>query len=141
MVTWRTHLVAASIIALACGYFLFHSPNVTLRSSDGRWADSEIQSKGRSFDELVWNFEGYKLSCSALDAKLVRATPEFWYDVFAWPNYLTDRKWHVPYSNTHPEIGDYYPQTTMQNCATAPKSPALMKQADAETARYLAMLK
>lgn len=132
--------VAPIAVALIAGYALFSNPNVVLRSSDGQWADSEIRLKDRTFGDVVWNFEGYKLQCSAPNAVLVRATPELWFDVFAWPSYLSDPKWHVPYSAAHPEIGDYYPPANEQNCYNGGWSPQVMESARANAAAYLARL-
>lgn len=129
------------IIALVGGYIFLGNPDVTYRSSDGRWADSEIQFKGLKFERIVWSFEGYKLKCNAPSAVLKRATPEYWFNPFAWPSYLSDRKWHVPYSDAHGEIGGYYPPVTMTHCYNGSWSLSIIKAVDAQAASYLARLK
>jgi hypothetical protein len=136
-----TRVVAMAIVAIVMGYWLFGDTNIVLRSSDGKWADSEVLFKGRKFEILVWNFEAYKMRCSAPNAILLRATPERWYNVFAWPDYLTNYKWHVPYSDAHPEIGDYYPAVSAKNCYNLGTSMKDARQVDLNAARYLSRLK
>jgi hypothetical protein len=128
------------MIALVIAYFIFSNPDATFRSSDGGWADSEIQFHGRKFEYIVWNFEGYKLKCHAPNARLLRATPVRWSNIFAWPSYLQDPKWRVPYSDSHSEIGDYYPPVTMSNCYNVPWSVGITKATDANAANYLKQL-
>jgi hypothetical protein len=106
-------------MAAGLGYLFFGDPGVTFRSSDGKWADSEIKS--RTFSYLILEeFEGYKRTC-APNATLFRATSKDWWNVFAWYSYATDPKWRVPYSDAHAEIGDYYPPATSNAC-TGPSS-------------------
>src|ERR1700690_1203290 len=132
----RRYLVALVVGAIV-GYFLFGNPDITLRSSDGKWADNEIQFKGRHFEDLVWNFEGYKLKCVAPGAVLLRATPEYWFNIFAWPSYLSNRKWRPPYSDAHSEIGSYYPPDNVTGCFNDGWSPEILKKTDVNAARYL----
>lgn len=70
----RSYVIVGAVFVLVFGCLAFHNPDVTLRSSDGRWADSEVGFKGRNFDDLVFYFEGYKLKCHASKASLTRAT-------------------------------------------------------------------
>lgn len=123
-------------------YWLFGNTDAVFRSSDGKWADSETQFKGRGFKVIVWNFEAYKLGCGRPHAQLVRATPQHWYNPFVWYSYISEPKWRVPYSDAHPEIGNYYPQTAAENCDGSRGSAYLeSKTIDAAAARYLAQLK
>lgn len=111
-----TKFIVVTVAALLIGYLLLGNPSITLRSSDGKWADSEIRFKGRDFDTLVVYFEHYKLKC-APRATLFRATPEIWFNIFAWPSYYLDHKWRAPYSDAHLEIGDYFPPAWQRTCA------------------------
>ena len=128
------------VVALFCGYWLFGNTDVVFRSSDGGWADSEIQFKGRDFKSIVWHFEAYKLQCARPTAKLFRATSQHWYNPFVWPSYLSSPKWRVPYSDAHPEVGDYYPPASADSCANQGISPEMSNAADLNAARYLATL-
>ena len=134
-------IIAIVVVVLLGGYWLFGNPDAVFRSSDGEWADSEYQSKGRTFEVIVWNFELYKLRCAAPNAVLVRATPQLWFNVFALPSYYANAKWRVAYSNEHSELGDYYPPASANNCYNAGSSPESMKTADENAAKYLATLK
>lgn len=103
----RTHIAVGAVFLLLFGCLFLRNTDATFRSSDGKWADSEIGFKGRNFRLIVEIFEDYKLKCQAPKATLLRATPRYWINVFAWPNYLLDKKWHVPYDDSYPELGDY----------------------------------
>lgn len=90
------------------------------QSSDGNWADNEIQLKGRNFHTMVFGFEAYKLACGAPDAKLQRTTrrpsfinPKYWF------NDYSDPKWQVLLSDPHPNLEgkSYYPPVNMDHCA------------------------
>src|SRR5262249_16938674 len=108
--------------------------------SDAQWADSEIQFKSRKFDTIVFNFERYKLSCSAPPATLVRTTPIIWINVFAWPSYLKDQKWRVPYAKAVAEIGDYYPPANAKHCYNEPSALGVLDQARSNAERYMNQL-
>ena len=136
---WKI-LVAIAVVLLV-GYWQFGNPDAIFRSSDGKWADSEVRFKGRDFKTIVWYFEAYKLSCAAPHATLVRATPQYRYDVFAWPSYYSDPKWRVPFSDAHPEIGDYYPPVSVASCSNRGVSDDVYKAANANAAKYIAGLK
>lgn len=129
--------IVAAAFAIVIGYFLFSNPDATFRSSDGHWADSEVQFKGRNFRSVVELFEAYKINCHAPKAVLLRATPQSWFNVFAWPSYLTEKKWRVPYSDTHPELGNYYPPSTESNCANEGWSSSVSDQAPKSAKKYI----
>lgn len=69
----------------------------TFESSDANWCDMEVLIKGRGLDEVVFHFELYKLLCDAPTATLVRTTTKNPFNIFAWPGYLYDEKWKLPY--------------------------------------------
>jgi hypothetical protein len=103
-------------LVLGVGYLCWNNPSVSFRSSDGKWADSEVVFKGRTFqDVIVPEFERYKASCSAPKAKLLRTDPVIWYDVFAWPSYLTNPKWRVPYTAPNPALDAYHEDCARTN--------------------------
>lgn len=131
--------VVGAVFAFVFGYFLFGNTDVDFRSSDGKWADGEVQFKGRNFDLIVFNFETYKLNCHAPQATLVRVTPQYWINIYAWPSYLSDKKWRVPFSDAHPEIGNNYPPPGEQNCAYG-LSKGDDKKVQANADRYLRQL-
>jgi hypothetical protein len=126
--------VVGTVFALIFGYFLFSSPDAIFRSSDGQWADSEVQFKGRDFRTVVVYFEAYKIMCNAPKAVLLRATPQEWFNFFAWPSYLRNKKWRVPFSDKHPELGDYFEPPCEQG------GDAAWTQAEQSADRYLNQL-
>lgn len=107
-------VAVATAIGLALGYLRFGAPDAAFQSSDGQWADSELQLKGRSFKRVVLQFELYKVRCGAPDAELLRVTQEEWFNVFAWPSYVTDKKWRVPLGKMNPQISRYTPRASDQ---------------------------
>jgi hypothetical protein len=127
----------AGLFAILFGYILFGNPDVSFRTSDANWADSEINSKGRDFESIVFNFERYKLSCSAPEAVLLRTTPRIWINVFAWPAFASERKWRVPYADAVPEIGTYYPPAGQRHCYNEGASLGILNAAQANAVRYL----
>ncbi|MBI1329311.1 MAG: hypothetical protein GC166_05345 [Alphaproteobacteria bacterium] len=129
----------ATCAVIVTGYLLSF-PDAQFRSSDGGWADTEDQAKGRTFDTVVWNFEGYKLKCNAPKAVLVRTTKQTWFNIFAWRSYLTNPKWRVPYSDAHPEIGYYYPPADAVHCYNGGWSEEVISAADRNAAKYIASL-
>ena len=131
-------MLAVVLLLLAC--FWLGTPDAAFRSSDAKWADYEIGLKGRRLDTIAVNFEHYKLSCAVPHAVLLRTTPRHWMNVFAWPNYLTDRKWRVPYADPVLEIGDYYPLVNAKNCATEGWTDANWRSAKANAHRFLGNL-
>ena len=72
---------------------------------------------GRDLDRIAVLFELYKLGCDAPDAVLVRTTRRHWINIIAWPNYLTDEKWRVPYGESVEAIGNYSPSVTTTHCS------------------------
>ncbi len=54
--------------------FVSNGTDVAFQSSDGNWADREVLSKGRKFEQIVVLFELYKLKCNAPNAQLQRVT-------------------------------------------------------------------
>lgn len=124
--------IVGAIFVLIPAYFIFGSPSATFRSSDGLWADSEVQFKGRDFRSVVVYFESYKVMCGAPKATLLRATPKHWVNIFAWPSYVQNKKWRVPFSDKHPELGNYLEPPCQQGW-----SDATWKQAEENADRYL----
>jgi hypothetical protein len=94
---WKPFPFLAIGILIVLGFAFFGNPDASFRSSDAKWRDVEVGLKGRHFDIVEADFQSYKSGCSAPRTVLLRTTPVRWYDVFAWPNYFTDRKWRVPY--------------------------------------------
>jgi hypothetical protein len=101
----RIALLLALLTALILPPWLipWAGTDVAIRSSDGRWSDSEILIKGRRFEDLVFLFELYRINCNAPAATLQRTTPwprpwsrEWWFDT------RFDRKWRVPYVEDEP---------------------------------------
>jgi hypothetical protein len=72
-------------------------PNVSFESSEGNWADQEVQFKARDYEAILWYFEKYKTLCGLPNATLIRTTKQNWYNVVAWWSYWHDAKWKVPY--------------------------------------------
>ncbi|HTW36854.1 MAG TPA: hypothetical protein VMD53_19705 [Rhizomicrobium sp.] len=127
---------ALATIALLVGYVRWNNPSVAFRSSDGQWADSEVVFKGRTFkDVIVPEFEMYKLECSAPHATLLRTDAIAWYDVFAWPSYLTNLKWRVPYAKPNPALDDYHADCLNSSIA------ADWNRANAEARQYINSLR
>ncbi|HEX2593570.1 MAG TPA: hypothetical protein VHL34_18870 [Rhizomicrobium sp.] len=118
------------------GWLFFGDTDAEFRSSDGKWADGEVQFKGRDFRVVAWDFQDYKLGCHAATATLLRATPQRWFNVFAWPSYLRDRKWRVPYSDAHPELEPTGFPVAQADCS----GPVDLKSVDRNAQAYLSQL-
>lgn len=140
MTTKWYHVGAITIIVSLIACFTFSNPDAAFRSSDGKWADSELQVKGRNFEVIVENFERYELQCRARNSMLLRSTPEHWFNVFAWYSYWTDPKWRIPYSNAHSEIDDYYPPASARNCYNDSSSEEIIQRAHLNAGRYVSRL-
>lgn len=82
---------------IAFGLFHIHSPDVKFESSDGKWSDSEMQFKGRTYKSVIASFNNYKKQCNAPATKIFRVSKFNFYNIFAWPNYFFDEKWKVKY--------------------------------------------
>jgi hypothetical protein len=124
-------------VLCAVGWLLLSNPDVKFRSSDSNWADGESQSKGRDFDSVVTYFELYRLDCNAPSARLLRTTRREWWNVFAWPSYLLDPKWQVPYAEPDERIGYYYPPITAEHCYNVPRSMDQFQRAKDEMRRFV----
>ena len=116
---------------------MLSNPDAHFRSSDSNWADAEYHGKGRTLDIIVGNFELYKLRCDAPSATLVRTTPMSWVNVFAWPSYLTNPKWSIPYAPANPAIGYYFPAVTMRHCYNDVRLPGEFALAEKRTRHFL----
>jgi hypothetical protein len=102
--------VIGSVPLLLVMYWLLGNPNASFRSSDSNWASHEILWKGLDFERMAFGFEGYRIKCQADSAQLVRTTKMLWWNVFAWPSYMTDPKWNVPYGEPDERIGSNSPR-------------------------------
>lgn len=129
----RSLIVACIVVVVTVlvGYFLYSSPDVSFRSSDGVWQDGEVQFKGRTFEAVVIYFEGYKLRCATPSATIVRTTPVNWANVFAWPSYWTDKKWKVPWGPKIQLVSDPAP------CTLGGWAPGVLELAELNAKRYL----
>ena len=101
----RIALLLALLAALILPPWLmpWAGTDVAVRSSDGRWSDSEVLIKGRRFEDLIFLFELFRINCNAPGANLQRTTPwphpwsrEWWFDT------RFDRRWRVPYVEDEP---------------------------------------
>ena len=138
---YQSHIVVISTVAILLGYALFRNPDANFRSADGNWADGEISFKGRDFESVVWYFEEYKANCLVPDAVLLRTTPRNWLNVYAWPSYLTEKKWRVPYGEALQSIGGYYPPANDgTHCYNSPLGPASDDDRDLKVRQYLDQL-
>jgi hypothetical protein len=141
-VRWHNNVVAAVAIvfALFMGFILFRDPDVCFRSNDSNWADSEFNTKGRHYDNMVFYFEAYKLHCNAPNAQLLRTTSKNWFNLFAWPNYINHVQWRLPYAEPDPAIGSYFPISGDKNCADSPNTKEEMNLLKVKSKRYIAEL-
>jgi len=130
----RYHVIAIAAIAMFLGYLSYSNPSVGFHSSDGGWDDAEVVFKGRRFDNvIVVEFERYKLECSASKSLLIRTTKEEWANIFAWPSYLTNPKWRVPYAKSPAPLDEHHkPQCT--------RGEDDLKKAQSNADRYLSDL-
>lgn len=112
-------IVIGCVPLLLVMYGLFRNPDVSFRSSDSNWAGGESSFKGFGFDSVAFSFEMYRLKCQADSAQLIRTTKMQWWNVFAWPSYMTDPKWNVPYGQPDPRIGSSILRGKMAQCARA----------------------
>jgi len=90
----------ATPIALLVGWVLFvlhFGTDVAFRSSDGHWGDTEVQVKGRDFENVIVPlFIRYRI-CAGPEVRLERVTrkPPI-YSIDALFNNYDDPKWAVP---------------------------------------------
>lgn len=89
-------LVVGGLLIAGWGFGWF-AAEITLESSDGRWADREALDEGRDYTESVALFMQYRIECTAPGAELYRVTRRPWWNPFLWPSLLLDRKWSIPY--------------------------------------------
>ena len=74
----------------------FLGTDVTFRSSDAQWVDRTIESKGRGFFGVVYQFEAYRIKCGVPSVQLQRVTEKpSWYLREHWFNDYSDPKWQV----------------------------------------------
>lgn len=129
------------ILLYSAGCWLFW-PSVSFESSDGNWADREIQLKERDFESMVYFFSLYKLMCHAEDATLYRTTDKQIWNIFYWPSYFTERKWVVPFKEPSPKIrGGVYPDITATHCFNHPRSESIVNMAIDNSKAYVEALK
>ena len=104
-------------------YALFHG-FTTFESSDTNWWDNEVVVKGRGLEDIVFQYELYKLRCNAPTAMLVRTTPKNSFNIFAWPGYLYDEKWKVPYGAPSNKSRESFVGSIIgkEHCYTTPKT-------------------
>jgi len=83
---------------LIAGWHLgWFATDITLESSDGRWADREALAEGRDYTDSVALFMQYRMECGAPDAELYRVTRRPWWNPFLWPSLIADDKWSIPW--------------------------------------------
>jgi hypothetical protein len=113
-------------VLLLCGMGLwsigFLGPTwVKFQSSDGEWADSEILTKGRRFEDIATLFELYRSKCNSA-ASLQRTTRRpSWFTFEHWFNDYSEPKWLVPYAEGLPKTASgHYPEASANHCANRP---------------------
>ena len=92
---------ALFVIVIFFGWFFYtmnlNGTDLAFQSSDGEWADSEIQFKGRNFKSITFFFHLYKEKCNKPDVVLQRLTPKpEWYEIEHWFNDYNEPKWKIP---------------------------------------------
>lgn len=103
----------------------FNGSDVAFQSSDGQWADSEVQFKGRDFSAVAYRFEAHRIRCSAPEAMLQRITPRpSWYQWDNWFNNYSEPKWQVPYHEPYPHTASgHYRPADKAHCAYKALTP------------------
>lgn len=121
---WKLTIIIISLvlIGLIVGIiYQFNIPYVGYESSDRQWVEHESLLKGHDLEAIVFNFEKYKIKCRQSQVTLYRTTAKEFSNVLAWPNYLLDNKWKLPYhdaSNLLPIVR--YPQCTNDDYGNEP---------------------
>lgn len=93
----RIGVALLACLALVVLFKIEGRVNVSFESSTEDWSDSEVLFKGRDFPLIEQQFQSFQAACGMPHASLVRTTAVVWYNLFAWPSYLMDPKWKVPY--------------------------------------------
>jgi hypothetical protein len=76
--------------------------DVSVVSSDGRFADVEVLSKGRTYRIIRANFERYKLECKVANVVLQRTTVRpSRISLKHYFNDYTEEKWQLPQVEPH----------------------------------------
>jgi len=91
--------VAAVLLAGLGMWYLSHYNlgSYHYESSDRRFADLEVQWKGRDFDVVQANFQEYKASVDNPDVTLCRTFTRDWSDPRRWWDNVFGRRWLLPY--------------------------------------------
>ncbi|HMV83987.1 MAG TPA: hypothetical protein PLD20_09735 [Blastocatellia bacterium] len=122
-------------------YASFHG-FTTFESSDANWWDKEVLLKGRGLDSMVFQFELYKLRCDAPTATLIRTTPKNPFNVLAWPGYLYDENWKLPYRPPSKKSHESFIAATIgkRHCYNTPKTDQDLDLAHQATQKFMMSL-
>ena len=85
--------------------FSFSEPDVNFQSSDGKWADNEVNFKGRDFEAIQFYFQKYKSNCNVPEVYLQRTTKKpFAVKIIDSIRGVESEKWEVPYSEPNSNL-------------------------------------
>jgi hypothetical protein len=145
-ILWIVAVCLIGYLLLSCVLvmiFGLEPTTVSFQSSDGEWADSEDLWKGRTFEQIVFFFELYKIKCVQPDSRLQRITkkPKI-YTLENWANDYRDLKWHIPYVEPLPNTeGGHYPPLTREHCDNIPVSQQQLDLAHQRATQYIERMK
>lgn len=125
-------LLVLLIAGWALGWF---ATDITLESSDGRWADREALAEGRDYRDSVALFMQYRIECDASGAELYRTTRRPWWNPLLWPSLVADEKWSIPW---RPALGQSEPDGIPE--ADCRPLPGARERADRHARAYLETL-
>jgi len=114
-------IYSAMLVLTGCGYVKsYNQTNVSFQSSDGKWADTEMQFYSRSLEDVVGEFEIYKIRCNVQNVTLQRTTKRpSSLSIKNTINNYDDLKWRIPYAQSLLPIAqshNFPPVTDSENC-------------------------
>jgi len=71
-------------------------------SSDGKFDEIEMPSKGRSLDMVEAHFDEYRRQVGQPDLILYRTTSRVWWRYWRWSEYVSHPRWSYPYREPDP---------------------------------------
>jgi hypothetical protein len=140
-------IITAGLFFIVSAYLIYmpiisKGTNVAFQSSDGEWAQDEVLIKGRKFENILVDFEAYKIKCNAQNAVLQRITKKpSWYSPSHYYNNYQDPKWLVPYAEAyeHTKSGRY-PPVLLDHCLKRGYSDEVWSEAGKRAKFYISKI-
>lgn len=99
---YRRWALAAATVAMVAWIALSLMTAAGIRtfgyeSSDGHFTETEVPSKGRTFDSMLARFEAHKEFYGRPSLQLFRTTKRSNWNLFHWWDNFTHPRWDIPY--------------------------------------------